>query len=241
MVEPQRGVIGNLAVWERLSFRLVWLISSAQLRLSAGSALHSLPPSGPDAALHYTVMIRPPAHAVTSVAAALERLRGISSHHYFYPADSMHVTVGGVSRFLSDGSNVAARLAELRAVIGSYPSFDLTLRGLNVSPSTVFAQVIPHGRSLRALRTDLRMLGRRVGEASDFGDYVRDLLPHMNIVRFSGRVTADLLDEVSRSRQMWFGRWTVREVEVIRTNSLFSREDRQLLECIPLAPTHPSA
>ncbi len=241
MVEPLRGVIGNSAVCERLSFRLVWLISSAQLRLSAASAFHSLPPLGPDAGLHYTVMIRPPAHIVTSVAPALERLREISSHHYYYPADTMHVTVGSVNRFLSDSSHAAARLAELRAIIGSYPSFDLTLRGLNVSPSTTFAQVIPHGRTLRALRTELRMLGRWAGEASAFGNYVRDLLPHMNIVRFSGRVTADFLDEVSRLRQMWFGGWTVREVEVIRTDTLLSREGRQVLERMPLAPIHRSA
>ena len=226
-----------MAVRERLSFRLAWLISNAQLRLTAGSALHSLPPSGPDAAFRYTVMIRPPAHIVTSVVPALERLREISSHHYYYPTDTMHVTVGSTNRFLSDGSDTAARHAELRAIIGSYPSFDLTLRGLNISPSTVFAQVIPHTSTLRALRTELRMLGRG---ASSFGAYVRDLLPHMNIVRFSGRVTADFLDEVSRSRQAWFGRWTVREVELIRTDTLLTREGRQVLDRIPLAPIHRS-
>jgi 2'-5' RNA ligase len=240
MLESLREVIGNLALYERLSFRLVWLISSAQLRLSADRALHSLPPSGPDAPLHCGVIIRPPAHVVTSVAPALERLREISPYHYYYPADSMHVTVGSVNRFLSDGSNAAARLAELRAIISSYPSFDLKLRGLNISPFTVFAQVIPHGGTLRALRTDLRMLGRRAGEASGFGDYVRDLLPHMNIVRFSGRVTGDFLEEVSGSRQEWFGQWTVREVEVKRSNTLLSREGREVLERIPLAPIHRS-
>jgi 2'-5' RNA ligase len=241
MVEPLRGVIGNAALRERLSFRLVRLISSAQLRLCAGRAFHSLPPSAPDAPLHYGVMIRPPAHVVTSVAPALERLREINPHHYYYPADSMHVTVGSVNHFLSDGSNSAPRLAELRAIIGSYPSFDLTLRGLNVSPFTIFAQVIPHSRTLRALRTDLRMLSRQAGEAIGFGDYVRDFLPHMNIVRFSGRVTADFLEEVSASRQEWFGRWTVREVEVIRTDTLLSREGREVLARIPLAPIHRSA
>jgi 2'-5' RNA ligase len=241
MVEPLRRVIGNLAVCERLSFQLAWLISSAQLRLCAGSALHSLPPSGPDAALYYTVVIRPPAHVVASVAPALERLQEIGSHHYYYPPDSMHVTVGGVSRFLSHGSNAAARHAELRAIIGSYPSFDLTLRGLNVSPFTVFAQVIPHSSTLRALRTDLRMLGRRAGGASGFGTYVRDLLPHMNIVRFSGRVTADFLGEVSSSRQVWFGRWTVREVEVRWFDTLRPGKDRQVLERVPLGPIHPTA
>jgi 2'-5' RNA ligase len=229
-----------LAVRERLGFRLAWLLGSAQLRLSAGRILHSLPPSGHDEAWHYTVVVRPPPHVVLSVAPALERLREVGPHHHYYPPDSMHVTVGGVSRFLVDGSDAATRLAELRTLIGSYPNFDLTLRGLNVSPSTVFAQVIPHGGTLRALRTDLRMLGHPTNEASGLGHCVRDLLPHINIARFSGRITADFLNEVSRSRRAWFGRWTVREVELIWSDTLLSREGRLVLERIPLAPVHPT-
>lgn len=236
MLEPL-GRIGNAAVYERLSFRLAWLISSTQLRLSRGRVLHYLPPLGPDSVWYHLVMvIRPPAHVVPSVVSALNRLREIDSHHYYYPPDSMHVTVGGVSRFLADGSDAATRLAELRTLIGSYPNFDLTLRGLNVSPSTVFAQVIPHGGTLRALRTDLRMLGYPSNEASGLGHVVRDLLPHMNIVRFSGRITTDFLNEVSRSRRVWFGRWTVREVELIWSDTLLSSEGRLVLERIPLAP-----
>jgi len=241
MLEPP-GTIGNVAVCERLSFRLAWLISSAQLRLSRGRVLHYLPPMGPDSAwYHLAVVVRPPAQVVPSVMPALKRLREIDTHHYYYPPDSMHVTIGGVSQFLTDGLNAATRLAELRTLIGSYPGFDLTLRGLNVSPSTVFAQVIPHSGTLRALRTDLRMLGHPTNEASGLGHFVRDLLPHMNIVRLSGRVTADFLNEVSRSRRVRFGRWTVREVELIWSDTLLSREGRLVLERIPLAPVHPAS
>jgi 2'-5' RNA ligase len=241
MVGLARRVIGKAAPRERLSFRLVWLIGSARLRLSAASALHTLPPAGLEAALHYTVVIRPPAHVGTSVAPILQRLREISPHHHYYPADSMHVTMGGVGQFLHDGVDATARLAELRSVIGLYQSFDLTVRGLNVSPSTLFAEVIPHGGTLRALRADLRMIGGRAGGTSGFGDYIRYLLPHMNLVRFSGRVTKDFLEEVSRSRLAWFERWTVSEVELIRTDTLLSRESRQVLARIPLAPIHQSA
>src|SRR5918993_3330784 len=235
MVVPALGVKAEAALRERLGFRLVWLISSARLRLSAASTLHSLPPSGLEAALHYTVVIRSPAHVGTSVAPILRRLREISPHHHYYPTDSMHVTMGGVGQFLHDGVDAAACLAELRSVIGPYQSFDLTVRGLNVSPSTVFAEVIPHGGTLRALRADLRRIGPRAGGPSGFGDYVRYLLPHMNLVRFSGRVTEDFLEEVSRSRLAWFERWTVSEVELIRTDTLLSRESRQVLARIPLA------
>jgi hypothetical protein len=40
---------------------------------------------------------------------------------------------------------------------------------------------------------------------------------------------------------VWWGRWTVSEVEIMRTDTLLSREGRQVLERIPLAAVHPSA
>ena len=173
------------------------------------------------------------------MAPILERLREHGPHHYYYPADAMHVTVLVLDGFLPDGSDAAARFADLRTIIGSYPSFDLTLRGLNVSPTTLFAQVIPHDRTFGRLRGRLRRLAKRSasqpGSVSSFGGVVRDLLPHANIVRFSGGVTPNFLEEVSRYRQVRIGSWTVREVELVRTDRLLSREGTQVLERIPLA------
>jgi 2'-5' RNA ligase len=185
------------------------------------------------------VIIRLPESVATSVTLILERLREHGPHHYYYPADTMHVTVLVLDGFLPDGSDAAGRFADLRTIIGSYPSFDLALRGLNVSPTTVFAQVIPHDRTFGRLRGSLRRLARRSdsqpGSLSSFGVVVRDLLPHANVVRFSGGVTPNFLDEVSRSRQVRIGRWTIREVELVRTDRLLSREGTQVLERIPLA------
>jgi 2'-5' RNA ligase len=189
--------------------------------------------------LHHSVIIRLPANVAMSAAPILERLREHGPHHYYYPADTMHVTVRVLDGFLPDGPDAAARFADLCTIIGSYPSFDLTLRGLNVSPTTVFAQVISHDRTFSSLRGSLRRLARRSvshpGSVSSFGVVVRDLLPHANIVRFLGRVTPNFLDEVSRSRQVRIGWWTVREVELVRTDRLLSREGTQVLKRIPLA------
>jgi 2'-5' RNA ligase len=185
------------------------------------------------------VIIRLPANVAMSAAPILERLREHGPHHYYYPADTMHVTVRVLDGFLPDGPDAAARFADLCTIIGSYPSFDLTLRGLNVSPTAVFAQVISHDRTFSSLRGSLRRLARRSvshpGSVSSFGVVVRDLLPHANIVRFLGRVTPNFLDEVSRSRQVRIGWWTVREVELVRTDRLLSREGTQVLKRIPLA------
>ena len=151
----------------------------------------------------------------------------------------MHVTVAVVDGFLPDDLDISAGLAELRAIVGSHPRFDLTLSGLNVSPTTVFAQVIPHGWTLRSLRGHLRSSAKqntsRSGSASGFGVVARSLLPHANVVRFSGEVTGEFLEEVSRLRRAGLGRWTVSEVEFVRTDRLLSRGGTQVVERMPLA------
>jgi 2'-5' RNA ligase len=231
-------VLGNRGLRERLAFRVAWLAGIAWLRLPAGKAFHTLPPSGPDAAAYRPVIIRLRSDIAASITLALDRLREHGPQHFYYPPESMHVTIQALGPLLLDGPDSAARLEALRNLVGSYPSFDLTMRGLNVSPGTVFAQVIPHGPELGKLRRDVRALqggDRQLDLASSLGVFARTLLPHANVVRFSGRVTAGFLDELSRSRWEYFGRWTVHEVELVRTDRLLSQEGTQVLERMPLA------
>ena len=64
--------------------------------------LHSLPPSGLNAGLYHPVIMRLPRELATSIAPALERLREHGPHPYYYPPDTMHVSVAGLAGFLSD-------------------------------------------------------------------------------------------------------------------------------------------
>jgi 2'-5' RNA ligase len=232
-----------LACAEQLGFQLVWLVSTTQLRLSAGRANRTFPPSGFSAAVHHAAVVRLPLNVAVALAPALERLREYGPQHYYYPPDTMHTTVLTLDGFLPDVANTAGRIDELRAVIASHPYFDLTVCGLNVSPTTVFAQIVSHDRTLRSLKWHLRETAKRsvpqVGDVGIFGAAARTLLAHANVVRFSGLVTAEFLDELSHFRKMHFGRWTVREVELVRTDKLLSREGRQVIERIPLAPPQP--
>jgi 2'-5' RNA ligase len=233
------GAMRDLVVPERLAFRLAWLVGNAQLRLFASATSRTLPPSGPGVDVHNSVVIRLPADVATSLAGALEGLRELSPHHHYYPPDTMHVTVAVVDGFFPDDLDTSTGLARLRAIVGSHPCFDLTLSGLNVSLNTVFAQVIPHGWTFRSLREHLRSLAKqntsRSGSAGGFGVVARSLLPHANVVRFSGHVTVEFLEEVSRLRRAGFGRWMVSEVELVRTDRLLSRGGTQVVERMPLA------
>ena len=99
----------------------------------------------------------------------------------------------------------------------------------------IFAQVIPGNRTFGGLHEGLKALNSGPSKGDGIGVILRDMLPHANVVRFSGRVSADYLREVARSRREWFGRWTVREVELVRTDRLLSRGGSRVLERFPLA------
>jgi 2'-5' RNA ligase len=221
-----------------LGLEVAWLASSSWLRLSAGRTAHALPPSGPDVAVHQAIIVRVPSHVASSVTPALEGLRQRDPHHHYYPPETMHVTVRKLGRFPSDDPGVVARLAELRHVVGSHPGFDLTMWGLNLSPTTVFAQIVPHDRTFHSLRRHLGgIVDRSVYQASSerLFDASARTLAHANVVRFSGLVTTGFIKEVSRFRRIHFGRWTVREVDLVRSDKLLSREGSHVIERIPLA------
>jgi 2'-5' RNA ligase len=226
------------AFTRQLGFRLVWLAGSTRLRLSAGKLNHVLPPSGADAAVHYALIIRVPPNVAAAVAPTLERLRGHDPHHRFYPPATMHVTLLKLDGFLPDGSDAAARTAELRDTVASHPSFDLIMGGLNLSSHTVFAQIFPYDHTFRSLRRHLGKVTSRGAPRSPGARivdvFVRDLA-HTNVVRFSGPVTKGFIEEVSLFRRVRFGRWTVREVELVRSDKLLSWEGTQIIERMPLA------
>jgi hypothetical protein len=223
---------------EQLGFRLAWRAGSVWSRLTAGRTIHELPPSGPAAAVHQSTIIRLPLSIAAALTPTLERLQEQGPQHYYYPGDTMHVTVLSMDGFLPNDLDATTRLTELCSVISSHPSFELAVRGLNISPTTVFAQIMPHDRTLRSLRCHLRAIAKqscsRAGGHGAYGVITRTLV-HANVVRFSGPVTKGFLDELSRYRQTRFGRWTVREVEYVHSDRLLSQEGTQVVERIPLA------
>ena len=216
----------------------MWVASSSWLRLSAGRTAHALPPSGPDVAVHLAAIIRVPPRVASTVKPALDRLHQHSPHHHYYPPETMHVTVCKLGSFPSEDSDVAARLGELRRVVGSQPGFDLTMWGLNLSPTTIFAQVFPHDRTFHSLRGQLAgMADHSVSQSSSerLIDLAARNLAHVNVVRFSGGVTTEFVREASHFRWIHLGRWAVREVELVRSDKLLSREGSHVIERIPLA------
>jgi len=221
---------------DRLLHRLAWEAGRARLRAGAGRRAFTPPPSGPAAALHVTTVSRLPTEVVAALAPALDRLRADGPGHHYYPPGTVHLTVQNLDGLDLDGDpGAAARLAELRALVGAHAPFRAVVRGLGVSAGTVFAQVLPCDAALRTLRADLLGFLERHAVAR------RRPRPlgHANVVRFAGPVTAAFLAELAHQRHRDFGSWTVTEVELVRTDRYLSHEGTTVLARMALGLTGP--
>jgi hypothetical protein len=185
---------------ERALFAGLWLL--ALTRLARGEPL---PPLGPPAR-HTTLVARLPEELAQRLAAAAARLPPPAATR-LYPAQTIHFTVRNLDGLADEA--VEAVLATARA----RRAFDVTARGLGLSPQTVFVQLFPERGALPGLR-------RRVMVA--------------NIARFGGRAPRSLRRAVGRERRTSFGRFRVERLEFVRTDRYLSDEATIILAEITL-------
>jgi 2'-5' RNA ligase len=207
----------------QLRFQLIWLVGYARLRVTAGRRSFDLPPAGIEAANHLTTVVRVPADMATILTAAQARLKRWDSSHYYYPPTTLHLTISNLDHVTSSFRD------QVSTVLEGFRPFDLLVRGLSVSPTTVFAQALPEDSAVQELR---RRLWAREPKPL-LPELVSRAMRHLcfiNLVRFRGPVSSELLTEVARLRTLPVGRFSVTEIELVRTDRFLSDAGTQVLE-----------
>jgi 2'-5' RNA ligase len=212
---------------DRLAFRLLWLAGSARLRMTGARRCFELPAQGPQAAHHLTTVVRIPGGVADALTAAQTRLRHRDPTHYYYPPQTMHFTVANLDHAPSH------LVDQLPSLLGGLRRFEVAVQGLGVSPTTVFAQVLADDAAVRELRARLAALAPRSASFRLLDTLMRNVAV-VNIVRFSGSVSAPFLTEVARMRKQRFGRFSVAHVELVRTDRLLSDAGTHALEVLAL-------
>jgi hypothetical protein len=230
----------NAFARDTLRFGALWTIGMATLGLSAvRRQQHVLPPSGPAAAVHLTLVARLPQQAIPGIADILSELKRRAPSHHYYPADTIHVTIRNFDHMKDvDRSQL---LAQLRHCTGSLRPFSLSARGLGVSPNSVFVQLFPEDRSLCDLRRKLSLLtsdGLHTRQRATDSRLLRDLLfrrlAFANLIRFSGPVSLPFIREIARHRTTTFGSFCVEALELVQTDRLFSAAVTTIIDRMPL-------
>ncbi|MEH2624707.1 hypothetical protein V1292_002762 [Bradyrhizobium sp. AZCC 1719] len=224
-----------------LRFKSLWLMGTAALSLSTVRREHHiLPASGPDAAVHLSLVARLPQQPNSGIGKVLAELARHHPSHHYYPSDTVHVTI----RNFDDMKHVdrSELIARLRHCVGSLRPFGLTGRGLGVSPNSVFLQLFPEDESLWELRQQLTrstqdLFYTRKGTAGPgaFRDLLFRRLAFANLIRFSGPLSPSFIRAIAHYRATSFSRFTVEALELVQTDRLFSAAGTTVIDRMSLS------
>jgi hypothetical protein len=177
---------------------------------------------------YLTTIVRVPAEIAAALEPALERLRAADPGQGYYEPEQLHVTVANLDGLRGSLDDVERVLADARPL-------RLAARGLGLSPGTALLRVEPLDGEFLRLRRRLRALGDPAPGLR--AALVRPALGRIvfaNVVRFSGTVRGELLDEVARVGRVELGEWTAREVEIVETDRLLTPDATRILARIRL-------
>ena len=227
---------------DRLRFALAWTVFSAALRYRAlAKRSFIVPPAGPQAARHITLVGRLPSQITGQVNEVVASLAGPVAHHYVYPADTIHITIQNLDE-LREVDGLDRVLERLSILVGSFPPIMMKAAGLGVSPDSVFVQIFPMDESLADLRRGIRALIRASCQPSPLKPThnfhrSRQLFRNMvfaNVMRSSGIVPPSLVRKIKRHRFRYFGTFALETVELVVTDRLLSADGTQVKERISL-------
>jgi hypothetical protein len=232
-------LVPHIRAVDSLRFATLWALGSTAMRYSAIRRVHhALPPAGKLSTKYMTVVARLPESIATALNDVNAELRLRNPDHYYYPTDTIHFTVQNLDNARRNCSDQSEWLSELRKNLASHPPFVVRAQGLGASSSTVFAQLFPEDNSISELRH--KFVSGALGsggfrtQPNMFRTRLFRHLVFANIVRFSGPITLRFVQEVARHHASYFGRFTIRQLEVVLTDKFLSAAGTQTIDHISL-------
>jgi len=223
-VKVQQEIFSNF--WEKFS---------QQVKNNEGSVDF---PTGTDLKPHHiTTIVRLPAHIANKLA---EEVKSISTDDYHYPSSDIHLTLINLDRLLGNQGQINwLRLKKLiTEEMNPLPHLSFTVRGINIFPTTVFAEIYDENGTLEAYREAiLRAVRTYLSADFNLSDHAA-LVPGItfaNLIRFKNRPSATIVEAIKDRREIDFGAFEPREFEFVTTNKLLSVDGTIVNSVVPIS------
>jgi hypothetical protein len=177
-----------------------------------------------------TIVARLPPAVASALVDALRPLEERFPEHYYYPAETIHLTLTDLSPLFDGGDFSKISLAAARAFLlleeelRDEPPMRLRVQGFGLFPTTVFGRLF----DLDGRITDLR---ERVGELlrREVGAVLRPAvapgLVFANVARYSVAPTAGVVEEVARFRECPRLSFEAANFEIVTTDKVLSQRN----------------
>lgn len=162
-----------------------------------------------------TAVIRLPGDAGARLRDALAPVRRAHPQHYYYPLESLHLTVHSFRGLTTSSAAYQVGLARLRALVTSSRPPTVSLGGLAVTGETVMAWA--------------RVEGVRFERYAE----PRTMPPHVSLVRLATDEDPAVARALSRVDADDLGSFTPSEVVVVRCDAVMAPATLEVLERLP--------
>ena len=200
----------------------VWNKFSEQIESRNGSV--DFPSASELLPHHTTTVIRLPEHISKRLH---DCLITICPSDYHYPAKDMHLTLINLDELLSaqgviHWESLASHISEQ---VSKLPQLEFQVSGINVFPTTIFAEIYDKTGLLEAYRQAIiRGVSSYLSVEVEPGNY-HALVPGItftNVVRFKNIPDPSLIEQLEPIRKNDFGAFRPEAFEIVETNKLLS-------------------
>ncbi len=163
----------------------------------------------------------------------IDRLQEIEPHHYFYPPESMHITVKNIRTVhkppLFTESDIEKVKTVFKTIIPKFPVFEFHIEDVIIFPTSVSIMAYAHDtlqKLVRALDKGLRAIG-----VPDNKKYLSDSIfwGNITICRFVKNPDDRFIREVKKMRNDTMGKFNAETVRLITCNAVCAPASREII------------
>lgn len=186
---------------------------------------------------HVTTIIRLP-QAIAGQLRAM--LADICPNDYHYPPSDLHLTLINLDKLLRDTPEVDWQSLGLHIseYVSKLPALEFEVGGINVFPTTLFAEIYEKTGVLEAYRNAIiQGVGSYLSvdlNPDDYGALVPGIT-FTNVVRFKSTPLPSVIDPVTKLRTMSIGSFKPTTFELVVTNRLLSIDGTAIKTTVALS------
>jgi 2'-5' RNA ligase len=182
-----------------------------------------------------TLLIRPPESIKNKIQSFLNELQKEEPLQYYYPNSDMHITVLSIiscyDGFSLNQINPEAYISIIQENLAVLQNLEINLSGITASNSTIMIQGFPSNGSLNSFRDLLRKAFQNTTLEKSIDSRYTLFTAHISVCRFRKHInnTEKLISSLEKYRKTDFGKFEVKEIELVHNDWYQKKEKTQLL------------
>lgn len=182
-----------------------------------------------------TLLIRPPELIKNKIQSFLNELKKDDPTQYYYPNSDMHITVLSIiscyDGFGLNQINPEAYIAIIQENLAELQNLEINLSGITASNSTIMIQGFPTNDSLNSFRDLLRKVFQNSNLEQSIDSRYTLFTAHVSVCRFRKPInnTQKLISLLEKYRKTEFGKFNVKEIELVHNDWYQKQGKTQLL------------